>query len=178
MSLSSGAFICFDVHICSVIFWRALPCLTTIILTWQLVISHLTFTGKPPHWSLLLSCCSHCSTCPCSGGWFSTTICPSECWRSVRATLWVHDCSKHISLHISPSSTETWTSLLCAGVKSLESDSELLFTGQEEHSFHAGAALSVCPHGGLHSQVCGSLCCGGVAARGLQDQWGPTGTTF
>lgn len=60
----------------------------------------------------------------------------------------------------------------------LKFDSEPLSTGQEERCIHAGAALSVCPHGGFHSQVCGSLSCSGVTARGLQDQRDSTGTTL
>lgn len=36
-----------------------------------------------PLWFLLCPC-SPCSTCPSSGGWSSTTVCPSESWRSAR----------------------------------------------------------------------------------------------
>lgn len=134
---------------------------------------------------ILSSCCSHCSTCPCSGGWFLTTICLSEYWRSVRAILWVNYCHQHVQVflcfihkHEGQRSTAIITHILCESVMGLKFDSELLLTGQEEHSFHAGAALSVCPHGGFHSQVCGSLCCSWVTARRLQDQRGPTGKTL
>lgn len=64
----------------------------------------------------------------------------------------------------------------CTG--QLKFDSEPPLTGQEERCLHAGAALSVCPHGGFHPQVCGSLSCSGVTARGLQDQRDSTGTTL
>lgn len=140
------------------------------------------------HVLVFLSWRSHCSTCLCSRGWFSTTICLNKCWRSVRAIQWVYYYHQHIQGFLQTGAgycvvaISTRKSLFLLffffcflQINFFSTDSESVLTGQEEHSFHAGAALSVCPHGGLHSQVRRSVCCCGVTARGLQDQWGPTG---
>lgn len=111
--------------------------------------------------SPLFSCCSLCSTCLSSGGWFSTTVCLSEFWRSVRVILWVHKSDE----------------LITRAVVFPESQTDChVFIGQEEHRLHARAALPVRAHGWIYPQVCGSLSCCRVTEGCLQDQWGPTGT--
>lgn len=113
--------------------------------------------------SPLFCCCSLCSTCPSSGGWFSTTVCLSEFWRSVRVILWVHK------------SDELITRALV--FPDIQTDG-YAFIGQEEYRLHARAALPVRPHGWFYPQVCGSLSCCGVTEGCLQDQRGPTGTNL
>lgn len=113
--------------------------------------------------SPLFCCCSLCSTCPSSGGWFSTTVCLSEFWRSVRAILWVHKSDEVITRALVFPDVQT---------------DGYAFIGQEEHRLHARAALPVRPHGRFYPQVCGSLSCCGVTEGCLQDQRGPTGTNL
>lgn len=122
--------------------------------------------GTPLVWFNVVApfcCCSLCSTCPSSGGWFSTTVCLSEFWRSVRVILWVHKFDEVI----------TWALVF----PDIQTDG-YAFTGQEEHRLHARAALPVRPHGRFYPQVCGPLSCCGVTEGCLQDQWGPTGTNL
>lgn len=80
----------------------------TVFCIWPCLLNDNHYNAMQDHCQLvifpiwpclvLLSYCSHSSTCLCSGGWYSTTICPSECWRSARVILWVNFCHQHIQV--------------------------------------------------------------------------------